>query len=96
MSAPTDEPPLVLPELLQQDIDEDTLRALFRDVSALGEALEVLVKTTSLQHASPERTVRFEQLVLSGLAQDILSLNQAADLMNMKMGDFRKKYSEVI
>jgi Zn-dependent peptidase ImmA (M78 family) len=44
----------------------------------------------------PERTVRFEQLVLSGLAQDILSLNQAADLMNMKMGDFRKKYSEVV
>ena len=44
----------------------------------------------------PERTVRFEQLVLSGLAQDILSLNQAADLMNMKMGDFRKKYSTVV
>lgn len=44
----------------------------------------------------PERTVRFEQLVLSGLAQDILSLNQAADLLNMKMGDFRKKYSEVV
>jgi hypothetical protein len=55
VSAPTDEPPLVLPELLQQDIDVDTLRALFRDVSALGEALEVLVKTTHLQHASPER-----------------------------------------
>jgi hypothetical protein len=34
--------------------------------------------------------------VLSGLAQDILSLNQAADLMNMKMGDFRKKYSAAI
>ena len=44
----------------------------------------------------PERTVRFEQLVLSGLSQDILSLNQAADLMNMKMGDFRKKYSTVV
>lgn len=43
-----------------------------------------------------ERTVRFEQLVLSGLAQDILSLNQAADLMNMKMGEFRKKYSAAI
>jgi len=43
-----------------------------------------------------ERTTRFEQLVLSGIAQDILSLNQAADLMNMKMGDFRKKYSAAI
>ncbi len=43
-----------------------------------------------------ERTVRFEQLVLSGLGQDILSINQAADLMNMKVGDFRKKYSAAI
>lgn len=43
-----------------------------------------------------ERTSRFEQLVLSGLAQDILSINQAADLLNMKVGDFRKKYSAAI
>lgn len=43
-----------------------------------------------------ERTVRFEQLVLSGLAKDVLSLNQAADLLNMKVGDFRRKYNAVV
>jgi len=43
-----------------------------------------------------ERTVRFEQLVMHGLAQDILTLGQAADFLNIRMGDFRKKYSAVV
>lgn len=43
-----------------------------------------------------ERTVRFEQLVMHGLAQDVLSLGQAADFLNMRMGDFRKKYSAMV
>ena len=43
-----------------------------------------------------ERTVRFEQLVLGGLAKDILSLNQSADLLNMKVGVFRHKYTAAL
>lgn len=37
-----------------------------------------------------ERTVRFKQLLLHALAQEALSLGQAASLMNMKMGLFRR------
>lgn len=37
-----------------------------------------------------ERTVHFKQLLLHALAQEALSLGQAASLMNMKMGVFRR------
>lgn len=37
-----------------------------------------------------ERTVRFKQLLLHALAQEAISLGQAASLMNMKMGVFRR------
>jgi Zn-dependent peptidase ImmA (M78 family) len=37
-----------------------------------------------------ERTARFKQLLLHALAQEALSLGQAASLMNMKMGLFRR------
>lgn len=37
-----------------------------------------------------ERTVRFKQLLLHALAHEALSLGQAASLMNMKMGAFRR------
>ncbi len=37
-----------------------------------------------------ERTARFKQMLLHALAQEALSLGQAASLMNMKMGVFRR------
>lgn len=43
--------PPPLPELQQQDLDEATVRALFRDVAALGEGVEVLVKGAPVARA---------------------------------------------
>lgn len=37
-----------------------------------------------------ERTVRFKQLLLHALAQEAISLGEAASLVNMKMGAFRR------
>lgn len=42
------------------------------------------------EFAYTERTARFKQLLLHALAQEALSLGQAATLMNMKMGVFRR------
>lgn len=42
------------------------------------------------EFAYKERTVRFKQMLLHALAQEAISLGQAASLMNMKMGVFRR------
>lgn len=42
------------------------------------------------EFAFQERTVRFKQMILHALAQEAISLGQAASLMNMKMGVFRR------
>jgi len=41
-----------------------------------------------------ERTVRFKQMLLHALAHEAISLNQAAGLVNMKMGTFRHYLQE--
>lgn len=42
------------------------------------------------EFAYKERTARFKQMLLHALAQEAITLGQAASLMNMKMGVFRR------